>query len=218
MNTPIETYWKKRLEQCRKSLEGNNFGACVADNRTDAKRIVIEDILPEIKAKSAAWGDSMTLRATAVLDEIRCNPDIDLIETFDPNISREESIERRRKALLVDLFLTGSNAVTETGQLVNLDMIGNRVGGITFGPKHVIIFVGRNKIVSDIETAMKRIKAYAAPVNAIQHPGFKTPCMKTAFCTDCKRPDRICNTWAITEKSFPAGRITVVLINEGLGL
>ncbi|MBC8417749.1 MAG: lactate utilization protein, partial [Desulfobacterales bacterium] len=125
--------------------------------------------------------------------------------------------ELRRQALLVDLFITGTNAVTESGQLVNLDMIGNRIGGITFGPKSVVIMAGRNKVVPDLEEAMARIKEYVAPINAARL-GMKTPCAKTSYCEECKSPQRICNTWTITEKSFPKGRVKIVLINEDLGL
>ena len=96
-------------------------------------------------------------------------------------------------------------------------MIGNRVGALTFGPKHVIVFVGRNKIVPDLDTAMWRIKDFAAPANAMRLD-CKTPCVKTSECADCNSPGRICNSWTITEKSFPKGRVTVVLINEDLGL
>ena len=112
--------------------------------------------------------------------------------------------------------LAGTNAVTEAGQLVNLDMIGNRIAGIAFGPKNVIVFIGRNKIVPDLESAMFRIKNYAAPVNTMRL-SKKTPCSKTSYCEECKSSDRICNTWTITEKSFPQGRIKVVLINEESG-
>lgn len=218
MNNHIKKYWELRLEKCKEALESNHFGAYLADDHKDAKKIVIEDILPGIRVKTIAWGDSLTLHATDILDEIRRNPDVDLLETFAENVPREEIIERRRQALLTDLFFTGSNAVTETGKLVNLDMIGNRTAAITFGPLNVIIFAGRNKIVADVEAAMRRVKSYAAPVNAIRHSDLKTPCMKTSYCMDCKSPDRICNTWTITEKSFPKGRIRVVLINEDLGL
>ena len=137
-------------------------------------------------------------------------------EPYDKNLSPDETLERRRQSLLVDLYLTGTNAVTESGQLVNLDMIGNRIGGITFGPKHVIILVGRNKISSDLDEALFRVKNYAAPVNTMRLDK-KTPCAKTSYCEECKSPDRICNTWTITEKSFPKGRVKVVLINDDLG-
>jgi hypothetical protein len=116
----------------------------------------------------------------------------------------------------VDLFVTGSNAITVDGTLVNLDMIGNRVGALTFGPRNVIVLAGRNKIVTDLDEAMYRIKNYVAPVNAMRLDK-KTPCIKTSYCQDCKSPDRICNTWTITEKAFPPKRIKVVLVNEDLG-
>jgi hypothetical protein len=218
MDNGIDKYRRARLERCKEYLENNNFEAFIAKDRMDAKKIVIDKILPEIRVKRVSWGDSLTLYATGILDEIRRNPAIEVLETFAENVPREEIIERRRRALLTDLFFTGSNAITETGKLVNLDMIGNRTAGITFGPLNVIIFAGRNKIVSDVEAAMRRIKTYCAPVNAARHTNLKTPCMKTACCMDCKSPDRICNTWTITEKSFPARRIKVILINEDLGL
>jgi hypothetical protein len=96
-------------------------------------------------------------------------------------------------------------------------MLGNRVASLTFGPRNVIVLVSINKIVPDLEDAMFRIKNYAAPINAARLDK-KTPCVKTAFCEECKSPDRICNTWTITEKSFPKGRVKIVLIKESLGL
>jgi hypothetical protein len=160
----------------------------------------------------------MTLHQTGILDEIKKNQTISLIETFAKDVPREELLERRRKALLVDLFFTGTNAVTEAGQLVNLDMVGNRVGAITYGPRYVVLLIGRNKIVGNLDEAMTRIRSYAAPLNAIRHEGWKTPCRKTSYCMDCNSPDRICNTWVITEKSFPKKRIKIILINQDCGL
>jgi hypothetical protein len=95
-------------------------------------------------------------------------------------------------------------------------MYGNRVAAITFGPKYVVVFAGRNKIVSDLSDAMFRIKNYAAPVNAMRLDK-KTPCVQSSYCEDCKSDNRICNIWTINEKSFPKGRIKIVLINEDLG-
>ncbi|RPI79733.1 MAG: lactate utilization protein [Desulfobacteraceae bacterium] len=218
MDDPREHYGRLRLEKCRQALEKNHFEAYIAETPAAAKEIILGQILPKIGARTASWGDSMTLQAVGILDELRSNPEIDFLETFDQSVSRAEVIERRRKAFLVDLFLTGTNAVTETGMLVNLDQVGNRVAALTFGPRHVVITVGRNKIVADLDEAMKRIKDYAAPVNAMRHPDLKTPCVKTSYCMDCKSPDRICNTWVITEKSYPPGRIKVILINREMGL
>jgi hypothetical protein len=141
---------------------------------------------------------------------------MEVLNTFDKSLGFEENMDLRRRSLLVDLFITGTNAVTESGQLVNLDMIGNRVAAITWGPKNVILFIGRNKICTDLEEAMLRVKNYAAPVNTM-NLDKKTPCREKGFCHDCSSPERICNTWTITEKCFPEKRIKVVLINEDLG-
>ena len=218
MKNYIEDFWLFRIETCRKALEKNFFAVFLAETPADARRIVLEEILPGLNVRSASWGDSLTLYSTGILDDIRLDPRIKLLETFDPSVPRETLIERRRQALLVDLFLTGSNALTETGQLVNLDMVGNRTGAITFGPRHVIVLIGRNKIVSCLEDAMSRIKHHAAPLNAMRHENLKIPCQKTGRCTNCSSPDRICNNWCITEKSYPQGRIKVILINKELGL
>ncbi|MBL7179219.1 MAG: lactate utilization protein [Desulfobacterales bacterium] len=216
MEKPIENYWKIRLENLKKALENNNFEVFVADSTTEAKKIVLEQIVPKTNAKSVSWGGSITFVATGLYDALKDSGDMEVLDTYDKKLSPEESLERRRKSLLVDLYLTGTNAVTESGQLVNLDMIGNRIGAITFGPKHVVILVGRNKIAVDLEDAMFRVKNYAAPVNTMRLDK-KTPCAKTSYCEECKSPDRICNTWTITEKSFPKGRVKVVLINQDLG-
>ena len=216
MDKPIENYWKIRLEDLKESLEENNFEVFLANSSSEAKEIVLKKILPNTGAKSVSWGGSLTFTETGLYDDIKNNPDLEVLDVYDKNLSDKEKNSLRRKALLVDLFITGTNAVTETGNLVNLDMYGNRVAAIAFGPKYVVILVGRNKIVTDLEDAMFRIKNYAAPVNSMRLDK-KTPCSKTSFCEECKSPDRICNTWTITEKSFPKGRIKVVLINEDLG-
>ena len=216
MNDPIFSYWQKRLKNLKVSLEGNNFEVFQADSASHAKEIVVREILPNIEARSVSWGGSKTLISTGLCDYFKGNDAYEVLDTFDRTISKEDQLEMRRQALLSDLFLTGTNAVTESGQLVNLDMIGNRVGAITFGPKHVIILLGRNKLTADLDQAMFRIKNYVAPVNTMRL-GMKTPCTKTAVCEECKGPHRICNTWTITEKSFPKGRVKIVLINEDLG-
>ncbi|MDM8525067.1 lactate utilization protein [Desulfococcaceae bacterium HSG8] len=216
MKDPIENYWTNRLSSLKKTLEANNFEVFLAGSPDEAKKIALEEIIPKTGAGSVSWGGSITFTETGLYDALKGCADMKVIDTFDKNIPVEENLERRRQALLADLFITGTNAVTEAGQLVNLDMIGNRVAALTFGPKSVIVLVGRNKIVPDIEEAMFRIKDYAAPVNTMRLDK-KTPCAKTGYCQECKSPDRICNVWSITEKSFPKGRIKVILINADMG-
>ncbi|MDY6987173.1 MAG: lactate utilization protein [Thermodesulfobacteriota bacterium] len=216
MRNPIGRYWKARLTDVKRQLEANNFEAFVAENAAKARQIVEQEILPKIGAKSVSWGGSLTFVSSGLYDALKDDRKMKVLDVFDKERPREKTAEMRRQALLVDLFITGTNAVTETGKLVNLDMYGNRVAALTFGPKYVVILVGRNKIVGDVEEAMERIRSYAAPVNAMRLEK-KTPCAKTSYCEDCRSPDRICNTWTITEKSFPKGRIKVVLINRDMG-
>ena len=215
--TASEQYWRERLRNCREALQKNAFDVFIAEDRVQAKSIVLDEIFPKTGAKSASWGDSMTLHATGILDALLACPGLSILKTFEGGVPRSEIIERRRRALLVDFFITGTNAITECGKLVNLDMVGNRVAAIAFGPTTVVILAGRNKIVPDVAGAIRRIKDYAAPINTIRHE-FKTPCAVTSRCADCKSPQRLCNTWIITNKSFPRGRIKVILINEEMGL
>ena len=217
MDKPVEAYWKIRLDEIKETLEKNNFQVFIADTAEHANSIVLDEIIPKVSPKSISWGGSMTFTGTGLYGMLKARDDVEVLDAFDKNVSAEELLEIRRKSLLVDLFVTGTNAVTEDGQLVNLDMIGNRIGGLTFGPKTVIVLVGRNKIVPDLEEAMARIKDFVAPANAMRLDK-KTPCAKTAYCHECSSPDRICNTWTITEKSFPKGRVKIVLINQELGL
>ena len=217
MDKPIENFWQVRLNDLKKELETNNFEVFVAEKAADAKQIVEEQIIPAVKPKSISWGGSMSFVATGLYAVLKDREDMEVLDTLDRSIPPEQAYERRRQALLVDLFITGTNAVTEAGQLVNLDATGNRVAGLTFGPKNVVVLVGRNKIVSNLNNAIFRIKNYAAPTNSMRLDK-KTPCVKTSYCEECSSPDRICNTWTITEKSSPKGRTRVVLINEDMGL
>ena len=175
-----------------------------------------EEIIPGMDVKTVSYGGSMTFMDSGVFDAVKTHSTLEFIDPWESGISPEESMERRRKALSVDLFITGTNAVTETGQLINLDATGNRVAALTFGPKHVMLFIGRNKIVPNLDEAMYRVKNYVAPVNAMRLDR-KTPCVKTSYCEECRSPERICNTWTITEKSYPKGRTKVMLINESMG-
>jgi hypothetical protein len=216
MDKPQEHYWTLHLNDLAEQLGKNGFDVRMADTLSAARDLVINEILPEIKPKTVSWGGSGTLAASGLYEYLRDSPDYETLDTWDKTLSAEDKYELRRRALLVDCFFASSNAVTEDGHLVNLDMIGNRGGAITFGPRNVVLLIGRNKLVPDLERAMERIKEYVAPVNTMRL-NMKTPCVKTGYCMDCGSPDRICNVWTITEKSFPKGRIKIVLINEDHG-
>ena len=143
-------------------------------------------------------------------------PGVEVIDPFLPGLAPEIAQERRRQSLLADFFLTGTNALTLDGKLVNLDGMGNRVAAMCFGPKKVILAVGLNKVAPDLETAMARVKHHAAPINAIRL-SRATPCVETGLCSDCKSPERICYMWSIIEGHMLENRIHVKLVGEDLG-
>ena len=159
---------------------------------------------------------SMTAVGMDLWEEIGKLPGVEVIDPYQPGISPEESLELRRKGMVADVMIASSNAITLDGKLVNLDGMGNRVAAMTFGPKKVILVVGINKVAPDLDSAMARVKNYAAPVNNIRL-GFKNPCLETGLCSDCKTPQRICNMWGIIEGHMIKGRVHVKLVGENLG-
>ncbi len=217
MQEPITHFWNLRLETVKETLEKNHFEVHIAADREAASALVLDTLLPQIAPQTLSWGGSKTFIETGLYDRLRAGTGMTVLDTYDTALNNDEKLERRRQSLLVDLFVTGTNAITASGHLINLDMIGNRIAALTFGPRNVVVLAGRNKVVADLEAAWERIKAYAAPVNSMRLD-MQTPCAATGVCHDCKSPQRICNTWTITEKSFPKGRVRIVLINEDLGL
>ncbi|WP_028572053.1 lactate utilization protein [Desulfonatronum lacustre] len=217
MSDYLTQFWNKRLHKAQEGLESNNFETYLVENLVQARETVLNVILPAVNPEVIAWGGSVTFSDSGIMDALKQRKGLKVLDTSDPSLNKGQKQELRRQALLCDLYFTGTNALTESGQLINLDMYGNRVGALVFGPRHVVVLVGRNKLCVDVEEAMLRVKGFVAPANAARLK-MKTPCVKTGFCEDCKSPERICNTWTITEKSFPKGRIKVVLVNEDLGL
>jgi len=217
MKNPVEHFHALRLDELKTALEANNFEVWIADTAIQAKEIVINEIIPRSTPQTIAWGGSMTFIDSGIEAAIKALDGPTVIDKNEPGISKEEKAERIKAAMTAELYFTGTNAVTEKGQLVNLDMVGNRVGALTFGPREVVVLMGQNKLVPDLDSAMARIKDYAAPANAMRLD-MKTPCTKTGRCMDCSSPARICNNWTITEKSFPPKRIKMILIRQDMGL
>jgi hypothetical protein len=195
MDQPIDNFWKQRLMDLKAALEANNFEVFMADNQEAAYKIVLEEVIPQLNPKTISFGGSMTFVDSGLYKQILENSDAEVLDTLDKTVDMKELYELRRQAMLVDLL----------------------VGALTFGPKNVVLLIGRNKLVADIFEGMDRIKNYVAPTNAMRLD-MKTPCVKTSYCEECKSPARICNTWTITEKSFPKGRLKIVLINQDLGI
>ncbi len=159
---------------------------------------------------------SMNTTAMGLWEKIAERTGLKIVDPYRPGLLPEQASELRRQGLLADVMIASSNAITLDGRLVNLDATGNRVAAMMFGPKKVILVVGMNKVAPDLESAMARVKHFAAPVN-VMRIGLKNPCAKTGTCGDCKSPQRICNMWSIIEGHTTKGRIHVKLVGENLG-
>lgn len=205
------------IESCAQALRRHHFEVATTADPAEAFRI-IRDAVEAAAPKIVSFGDSMSMRATGIIEWLRNDPRWQFLDGFDASMPRPERLEIRRQALMADLFITGVNAITTQGSLHWLDMVGNRIAPVAFGPRKVILVAGRNKIVADREAAEERIRRIAAPQNIARHPGFRTPCAKTGVCMDCNSPDRICNTRMEMLRCHPDGRILVVLIDQELGL
>ena len=159
---------------------------------------------------------SMTLLSVGFWEALKERPKVEVIDPFDSGLTPEESMNARVRGLSSDFLVTGTNAITMDGRLVNLDRMGNRVAAMIFGPKKVILAVGMNKVVPDLDSAMAMIKHHTAPITASMVRA-KTPCIADGMCHDCRQPDRLCNAWSIIEGQLIEGRIHVKLIGEDLG-
>ena len=196
-----------------KNLEKRRMEGSYASTTAQAK----EEVLSMIPNGAAVYrGGSMTAVGMGLWEAVAEIAEVKLLDPFKPGLSKEENFELRCQGLTADIMIASTNAITLDGKLVNLDGSGNRVAAMAFGPKKVILLVGMNKITPDLDTAIERVKHYAAPVNAIR-VGLKNPCVETGLCTDCKAPQRICNIWSIIEGHMYQGRIHVKLIGETLG-
>lgn len=193
------------------NLQKRHFEAYYCPTAKEA----LEKVVSLIPTKSSvSWGGSMTIRDMGLTKAIHDGDyevlDRDLVEDV------AERNEMQRQALLVDYFLTSTNAITEDGILVNIDGAGNRVAAMCYGPKNVIVICSMNKVTKDVETAVSRVRNYVAPINSMRFLG-KTPCATTGSCHDCKSVECICNQVVVTRGCRPAGRIKVILVGEELG-
>ncbi|MBU5484372.1 lactate utilization protein [Clostridium sp. MSJ-11] len=130
--------------------------------------------------------------------------------------NKEECKILKKKALTTDWYITGSNAISVDGRIVNVDHTGNRVAAIIFGPDKVIIVVGKNKIEDTVDEAIKRVKNIACPLNA-KRAGFNPPCVTLNKCVDCVSKERVCNSLSIIEGQSDSDRIKLFIVNEECG-
>jgi hypothetical protein len=202
---------EQRGKRCVESLRKNGFDALFLPER----EAVRDHLLTECeKAASIGFGGSMTIAELGIQDSL-AGKGKRLLD--HGRVPPEEKASTRLAQLTCDLFLSGTNAVTLNGCLVNLDMNGNRTNAMTFGPKKVVVVAGANKVVTDVAEGIRRIKSTAAPRNA-KRLKLSTPCASTGICEDCSSPQRICRVYSIMERKPPGTDLTVILCGEPMGL
>ena len=208
MNENIVKRNEKLAQKVIKGLESRNMSGYYAADKEEALKKALE-LIPE--GSSIAMGGCMSAREIGLTDAVKSGK-YDFID--------RDKAEDKRAAMLAsydaDIFLSSANAITEDGIMVNIDGNSNRVSAIAQGPKKVVFIVGMNKVCNDLDSAMKRARNVAAPINA-QRFGLSTPCSETGACFDCKSPDTICCQFLITRFSRHEGRIHVILVNDNLG-
>ncbi len=206
-------YREKLAEHLIKKLTKRRLGASFAHTAVQAREEIV-NMVPAGATVSRCG--SMSLVEMGLWEALAQKAGVEIINPFAPGVSPEEAYALMRQGLLADFMITSSNALTMDGKLVNLDATGNRVAAMCFGPDKVILVIGLNKVVPDLESAMARIKQLAAPINAIRL-NRQTPCAETGQCADCKSPGRLCNLWSIIEGHRFENRIHVKLVGEDLG-
>ena len=193
------------------ALNSRGFCACYCNTKQDAL-IKALSFIPE--GKTVSWGGCKSAEEIGLIEAVK-NGNYIVLDRSTAE-TPEERQQIMKQALTCDVFLTGTNAITETGELVNIDGMGNRVAAMTYGPDSVIVIAGMNKLVSNVMDAANRARTTAAPINA-QRFDIKTPCKIDGACHDCNSPDSICSYIVRTRRCKPEGRIKVILVGESLG-
>ena len=230
MSAEGKWFYEERARMVVTNLQKKNINAQYVPTRAEALSAVL-GMIPE--GATVVRGDSVSVEEIGIIPELRKRDKIKFTDPMERDaegyfVAREpKRAKMQREAFFADIFLAGTNAVTLDGKLVNIDALGNRVAPMIFGPEKVILVIGANKIVKDVDEAIERIHQVAAPINAKRH-ALKhhnldfgdLPCAKTGRCVDCNHDWRICRYTVIIEGTMirEKGRISVVLVGEELGI
>lgn len=212
MDSNLKWINEQRILRTIEALNKNNMNGYLVNTKEE----LIEKIRELVKENSTvACGGSMSLFETGVIDHLRSER-YNFLDRYKEGLSREELTRLFKESFFVDAYFASSNAVTEDGKLYNVDGNGNRVAAILFGPEKVILVVGVNKIVKNIDEAVIRNREVSAPANA-KRLNKMTPCAKVGYCMDCKSNDKICREFTVIASQSNKDRIHVIFMNEDIG-
>ena len=209
----VKQWWVgEKAKKAVEKLVAHDFRAIYVGTKEEAVQEIWKHITPKQKI---GVGGSITIRELGILENLEAQG-YTVYNHWKPGLSKDSVLETRKSQMTSDIFLSGVNAITLTGELVNIDGVGNRINSISFGPGKVILVAGYNKIVEDVQEGIKRIKNVAAPLNA-RRLKIDVPCAKVGKCLDCNSPNRICRVIAIHERNPFLTDILIILVGEELG-
>jgi len=211
-NTYQSWLWEKSGEICVRNLKKHGFDAHFVSSRDEARELILGMISDY---ETFGFGGSDTTRSLGLMEALKAKGKT-LYDHWQTGLAKEKDLEIRLQQGRCDCFLCSANAISSTGEIINVDGIGNRTNAMTFGPKKVCVVTGMNKVTPDLESALRRVREVAAPMRA-RSLGMETPCAETGVCSDCNAPQRICRATLILHRRPMLSDISVILINESLG-
>ena len=211
MDTAKKLYYSKRGEVLVKNLKKRHFEAVYCDTKEEALQQALTWV-PE--GSTVGWGGATSAQPIGLMAALNAGN----YQTLDRDTCKtaEERDQMAKACLTANVFITGANALSLDGQMVNIDGTGNRVAATIFGPDSVVVIAGMNKVTDDLDSAITRARTVAAPINQ-QRFGLNNPCTVTGTCADCKSETCICNHIVVTRHCRPVGRIKFILVGEELG-
>ena len=212
MADPKQTYYEMRAQVLIKNFQQRGFEAYYCPDKASALTKALE-LIPE--GVTVGWGGALSAQQIGLMDAVKTG-NYNVIDR-DTAQDAQERVMLMKKCLTADVFLSGANAISIDGQMVNIDGTGNRVAPIIFGPKSVLVIAGMNKVSDSLEDAITRARTVAAPMNQ-QRFTSPNPCGVTGICADCKSETCICNHIVITRHCRPVGRIKFIIVGEELGM
>jgi len=213
MDKTYENWLGEKLgEKCVKALKKHEFDAHFVSSVEEAKKLILGMVS---ECETFGFAGSDTTRSLGLLEELKSRGKR-VFDHWQEDLSKEEDMEIRLQQGRSDCFMCSANAVSATGEVVNVDGIGNRTSGMGFGPKKVIIVAGMNKVRPDLDSALKRVWEVAGPMRA-KSLNMETPCAETGVCSDCNAPQRICRITTILHRKPRLTDVSVVLVNQSLG-
>lgn len=213
LNNKYRLWLREKLAQRSvENLKKHGFDACFVESADEARDLLLK---MASEYETFGFGGSETTRALGIVDKLKAEGKI-VYDHWEKGLAGEDNLEIRLNQGRCDCFFCSANAISSTGEIVNVDGIGNRNNAMAFGPKKVLIVAGMNKVTPDLESALRRVREIAAPMRA-KSLGMETPCAETGICNDCNSPQRICRITTILHRKPTLTDISVLLVNRDLG-